>query len=99
MLPACCFSSYKNRHAVALKPAVKANNTESAPMKKTTDFTIAGVSVALGESKKIEMPIGRLYTDNIVSMPRSEEHTSELQSRPHLVCRLLLEKKNSRFAN
>src|SRR3989442_10008103 len=27
------------------------------------------------------------------SMPRSEEHTSELQSRPHLVCRLLLEKK------
>src|SRR5690554_7267867 len=26
-------------------------------------------------------------------LPRSEEHTSELQSRPHLVCRLLLEKK------
>src|SRR3989442_7058508 len=29
------------------------------------------------------------------SVDRSEEHTSELQSRPHLVCRLLLEKKNS----
>src|SRR5690554_3885293 len=28
------------------------------------------------------------------SRMRSEEHTSELQSRPHLVCRLLLEKKN-----
>src|SRR2546422_6176514 len=27
--------------------------------------------------------------------PRSEEHTSELQSRLHLVCRLLLEKKKS----
>src|SRR3989442_4584542 len=27
--------------------------------------------------------------------PRSEEHTSELQSRPHLVCRLLLEQKNA----
>src|SRR3712207_7695821 len=27
--------------------------------------------------------------------PRSEEHTSELQSRQYLVCRLLLEKKNS----
>src|SRR3989442_9762660 len=26
------------------------------------------------------------------SLERSEEHTSELQSRPHLVCRLLLEK-------
>src|SRR5690554_7349730 len=29
-----------------------------------------------------------------VEAVRSEEHTSELQSRPHLVCRLLLEKKN-----
>src|SRR2546422_4449157 len=28
--------------------------------------------------------------------PRSEEHTSELQSRLHLVCRLLLEKKKQR---
>src|SRR3989442_12037306 len=28
-----------------------------------------------------------------VGNERSEEHTSELQSRPHLVCRLLLEKK------
>src|SRR3712207_7911509 len=27
--------------------------------------------------------------------PRSEEHTSELQSRQYLVCRLLLEKKNN----
>src|SRR3989442_6175677 len=28
---------------------------------------------------------------------RSEEHTSELQSRPHLVCRLLLEKKKKQL--
>src|SRR5690625_6796131 len=35
---------------------------------------------------------------NAVSTPpwRSEEHTSELQSRGHLVCRLLLEKKKRR---
>src|SRR5207253_7106180 len=31
---------------------------------------------------------------HISAMCRSEEHTSELQSRGHLVCRLLLEKKN-----
>src|SRR5690348_17758188 len=31
--------------------------------------------------------------------PRSEEHTSELQSPVHLVCRLLLEKKNYTHAN
>src|SRR5690554_7125393 len=30
---------------------------------------------------------------------RSEEHTSELQSRPHLVCRLLLEKKKIKHKN
>src|SRR5437868_10870410 len=30
---------------------------------------------------------------NVVTNPRSEEHTSELQSRFDLVCRLLLEKK------
>src|SRR3989442_6600397 len=30
---------------------------------------------------------------------RSEEHTSELQSRPHLVCRLLLEKKKKKPTN
>src|SRR5690554_8028024 len=30
------------------------------------------------------------------SSSRSEEHTSELQSRPHLVCRLLLEKKKKK---
>src|SRR5690554_7230324 len=30
---------------------------------------------------------------------RSEEHTSELQSRPHLVCRLLLEKKKKKQQN
>src|SRR5436305_12004430 len=30
---------------------------------------------------------------------RSEEHTSELQSRPHLVCRLLLEKKKKKKLN
>src|SRR5690606_33544508 len=29
-----------------------------------------------------------------IALPRSEEHTSELQSRENLVCRLLLEKKN-----
>src|SRR3712207_8027937 len=32
----------------------------------------------------------------VVETPRSEEHTSELQSRQYLVCRLLLEKKKNR---
>src|SRR3989442_11326366 len=36
---------------------------------------------------------GKLVGVNDSFVKRSEEHTSELQSRPHLVCRLLLEKK------
>src|SRR3712207_8207227 len=43
--------------------------------------------------------IGQLFTDvgsTLVSIQhRSEEHTSELQSRQYLVCRLLLEKKKN----
>src|SRR5687768_5488302 len=38
-------------------------------------------------------------TADMVAKLRSEEHTSELQSRLHLVCRLLLEKKNAGFAS
>src|SRR3989449_2825974 len=34
----------------------------------------------------------------IAAAPRSEEHTSELQSRLHLVCRLLLEKKKNELS-
>src|SRR2546422_1876299 len=36
---------------------------------------------------------GRRVRIDSAGRPRSEEHTSELQSRLHLVCRLLLEKK------
>src|SRR5690625_624371 len=36
---------------------------------------------------------------NLARIRRSEEHTSELQSRGHLVCRLLLEKKKLRTSN
>src|SRR2546422_4978408 len=36
---------------------------------------------------------------NVLRHVRSEEHTSELQSRLHLVCRLLLEKKKKKTNN
>src|SRR5689334_24234053 len=38
-------------------------------------------------------------TDGLVGGVRSEEHTSELQSQFHLVCRLLLEKKKKKQTN
>src|SRR5687768_17631660 len=42
-----------------------------------------------------ETAVGHLHDARVqgVALLRSEEHTSELQSRLHLVCRLLLEKK------
>src|SRR5690554_7815105 len=44
--------------------------------------------------KKLFAEIAGKYADR--NGGRSEEHTSELQSRPHLVCRLLLEKKKKK---
>src|SRR5207253_4975098 len=37
------------------------------------------------------------FAEFLRDRPRSEEHTSELQSRGHLVCRLLLEKKKKQY--
>src|SRR3712207_8089839 len=39
---------------------------------------------------------GRMESTGVPTAPRSEEHTSELQSRQYLVCRLLLEKKKKK---
>src|SRR3989442_5262812 len=57
-----------------------------------SDSWIAKSSLAV--VRRVESPRSRarLYE----ALIRSEEHTSELQSRPHLVCRLLLEKKNTK---
>src|SRR3712207_7289891 len=38
------------------------------------------------------------FWQRVLALGRSEEHTSELQSRQYLVCRLLLEKKKSRYS-
>src|SRR2546422_1349346 len=46
------------------------------------------------QGRYVQGDVGRLpFRDETFDVARSEEHTSELQSRLHLVCRLLLEKK------
>src|SRR3712207_8364896 len=50
-------------------------------------------SSARGERNPRGDPSSRHLASNQQHGPRSEEHTSELQSRQYLVCRLLLEKK------
>src|SRR5258707_11597778 len=59
--------------------------------------TKAGTAICCAPSRMawtVSLPIARLrLMFSISTVARSEEHTSELQSRQYLVCRLLLEKK------
>src|SRR5690625_7097876 len=58
-------------------------------------FNIGGETITSTDySPEIDFPAPGYYEVSLSSeSERSEEHTSELQSRGHLVCRLLLEKK------
>src|SRR3712207_7398947 len=65
-------------------------------------YTTLFRSPEVGEALRVEVPeaVGLAPEDvdvrdlhRVDLLPRSEEHTSELQSRQYLVCRLLLEKK------
>src|SRR3712207_7840081 len=49
------------------------------------------MSIPVNEAKRTR--VFELDHDDVTNIFRSEEHTSELQSRQYLVCRLLLEKK------
>src|SRR3712207_7786577 len=55
----------------------------------------ASPRTARPRSDRVRTPIGREadHVRPVCVLKRSEEHTSELQSRQYLVCRLLLEKK------
>src|SRR3712207_7248194 len=64
-----------------------ARNASPAPVGSITWRGLAAGITNSSPSTKIDAPASPLV--------RSEEHTSELQSRQYLVCRLLLEKKNS----
>src|SRR3712207_7471979 len=72
--------------------------------------TLGGIPRSLPRSRRYRHPYASRLPPAVVQQPalrraapapRSEEHTSELQSRQYLVCRLLLEKKhpNSSIAN
>src|SRR5699024_12087128 len=58
----------------------------------------AAAAAARAHARRLDEDCLQLYAGTNVPS-RSEEHTSELQSRFDLVCRLLLEKKNNKTAN
>src|SRR3712207_6849252 len=54
-----------------------------------------GLTRSCSQARQSSAPyFSSAFWDGFSGTPRSEEHTSELQSRQYLVCRLLLEKKN-----
>src|SRR2546422_7561949 len=61
----------------------------------TTLFRSRAVS-ATPVAREVDMLLATGEMVSIALVARSEEHTSELQSRLHLVCRLLLEKKKKK---
>src|SRR3712207_6945704 len=57
---------------------------------------LPAILVAVVATVTLDRGLDPWFTGSIKAiMSRSEEHTSELQSRQYLVCRLLLEKKNT----
>src|SRR5690554_2720556 len=80
-----------------------AQRKQVAKKASTTAFLIVSVFVILGKTIfslfGLTIPAFKIAGGILIFMARSEEHTSELQSRPHLVCRLLLEKKKKNKIN
>src|SRR5690554_7265826 len=64
---------------------------------RSSQGRLAGASGRCPMNMKLSRTLSTMLDDpRLFRQHRSEEHTSELQSRPHLVCRLLLEKKKKK---
>src|SRR2546422_4507878 len=74
-------------HELWASPSIRTGPTHGRP-------TACGADHHLGPWRRHPSVLGPSCTQQ-----RSEEHTSELQSRLHLVCRLLLEKKKNNALN
>src|SRR5690348_18183523 len=67
----------------------------SFPTRRSSDLFGRRLAVAAMLAWMTQTPVAFAQADSLaLAHERSEEHTSELQSPVHLVCRLLLEKKN-----
>src|SRR2546429_8199472 len=67
---------------------------DALPISPVAYDTIADIGLIARNTRGKENGLRPNY-ENLREQERSEEHTSELQSRLHLVCRLLLEKKKN----
>src|SRR5207244_13467210 len=94
-----------------IQPHLHHRHLHSFPTRRSSDLEASSLSSAIGPSWRcracselvLSPTLQRLSSTQAFAntlppnnAPRSEEHTSELQSPDHLVCRLLLEKKKNK---
>src|SRR3712207_7451264 len=82
----------------------RSNELITPPVSRSRSLDSVDAYILLAEGMRERLPVGNrpwllmegIYNDEIPAKraERSEEHTSELQSRQYLACRLLLEKKD-----
>src|SRR5699024_12440225 len=92
--PACCSreTSYAYLPALPSFPTRRSSDLRTGSFQRSTLFSSPILCVQSKQTMLIHMACHRTGSDS--TGKRSEEHTSELQSRFDLVCRLLLENKN-----
>src|SRR5690606_41864760 len=108
LVPLASLSSYSYRQLRDLHSFPTRRSSDlSGPMKKVRSLTTtvwpnpSSYSGSVSPEPGTVHSLGTRYTAAMAAAPtsstatRSEEHTSELQSRENLVCRLLLEKKKN----
>src|SRR5699024_11690458 len=90
--------SSANRQAAFVSLPSAGRMTERCGIARNDANCSTGSCVGPSSPTAIESCVNTYVTGAFIIADRSEEHTSELQSRFDLVCRLLLEKKDNRRA-
>src|SRR5438445_4138398 len=85
----CCYGDHRDLHSFPTRRSSDLNGSRAAGTPWGRKYWCR----RWGRSCRIPASWSRPMSGRRVGLWRSEEHTSELQSRQYLVCRLLLEKK------
>src|SRR5207244_6806351 len=94
------FSTLSGDANLLVCPSLDSANIGYNLLKTISGNNVAVGPILLGCARPVHVLTPSSTVRRIVNMTaRSEEHTSELQSPDHLVCRLLLEKKNKKQQN